>query len=679
MTINSKTTIEGMDKIVENFVHEDLISRKKFVVSKIWYVFVFFFFVLSCSNNGDKNSKNVEKVYKKIAKNIWGPDKVVGSGHQSGSITGRAVISVQPEYISVSYSAMGYNSRADGKLSEFKILRGCGFSNCNNYLPYALSARWEPETEAGGRLNISVTNENIVEVYIFGDGNWKHWKEIDMQDDLTVQNLIKEAYLLNNPLYEGLKKEDSIFKKEALIVKTDYIKWFEDNERIFFNDSIFMPRDVLDIQLLDEKTNDNLIKEQAFLKDKDEEHVQILDELEYYIQNLGISIFNNFVQDYELDYNNYSEFLYLKINKEKAKEILNVLDCLDGTKMPTEDQVDKFPAITQYFTYLKMPTQDQVDKFFALTENETHYLKSKPIAGKEGTLNSAKLEPWNEFDLSNFNKFVRETEAKINLNNPLTETEDEEIEDEEIEDALPRNIHRISLDESNNNPSGNTGVFDEETEKWIKLFSFKDGYLQGEFLEFYPNEQIKVRGWYSNGLKDGYWKFFHENGQLWQELDYEDGEIRDGTYTWYEPSGAFAGRDVYKEGKQITIGSRYGGGYVFGLDEDGGGWIVADIDFISTDYQSAIEICNNSNYEGFSDWYLPSREQLEGIQKTVGFGATGVNNNIGNFKYGFYWSSTYVTGSDSKAWKVLFYNSGRIYWTVDEKDSKYPVRAIRKF
>ena len=60
----------------------------------------------------------------------------------------------------------------------------------------------------------------------------------------------------------------------------------------------------------------------------------------------------------------------------------------------------------------KMPTQDQVDRFFELTQNETHYLNSKPVAGQEATFNLMKIEPWDEYDLSNWNSLVRKAKAK---------------------------------------------------------------------------------------------------------------------------------------------------------------------------------------------------------------------------------------------------------------------------
>ena len=63
----------------------------------------------------------------------------------------------------------------------------------------------------------------------------------------------------------------------------------------------------------------------------------------------------------------------------------------------------------------KMPTQDQVDKFFALTQNEIHYLNSKPVAGQEKTFNKMEVEPWDEYDLSNFNSLVRKAKDKGQL------------------------------------------------------------------------------------------------------------------------------------------------------------------------------------------------------------------------------------------------------------------------
>lgn len=493
---------------------------------RVTYLILFCSFLfLSCSTKEEKISRDVEKVYKKITKNIWGPEKVVGSGHQSGNVSGSARISVQSEYISVTYSALGYSHRADGKLTEFDLVKNCGYKNCKDYIGYSLQASWNPENDASGRLNITVSKKNIVEIYIFGDGNWKHWKKIDMKEDMIVQNLLRETYKSIYQEEEDFNFENNDFKKEALIVETDYMKWLKDNKNSFFKDSIFRSLDVLEYQVLSKEDNDNLTKQQVLIKGKDEE----------------------------------------------ASE------------------------------------------------------------GGKKQYNS------------------------------------------------PRNIHRVTSFSTKQNLTGNSGVFDEMTEKWTKLFSFKDGYVEGEYFEFYSNGQIKMKGQFNAGLQIGNWQYFYKNGQLNIERKFENGIIKDGTYDFQTDTGAFGGRETYKNGNLITIGSYYEGGYVFALDDNGGGWIVANKDFGSADYQSAIEICENKHFNGFNDWYLPSSKQLEVIQKTVGFGASGVSKNIANFTYDSYWSSTYVTGKDYEAWQVTFYDSGRIYIGVNKKKWSNRVRAIRKF
>ena len=74
-----------------------------------------------------------------------------------------------------------------------------------------------------------------------------------------------------------------------------------------------------------------------------------------------------------------------------------------------------------YFSSLKesineydvsMPSQEEVDQFFALTNNETHYLNSKPVMGQEGTFNLMPIEPWDEYDYSNWKALVRKAKQQ---------------------------------------------------------------------------------------------------------------------------------------------------------------------------------------------------------------------------------------------------------------------------
>ena len=97
----------------------------------------------------------------------------------------------------------------------------------------------------------------------------------------------------------------------------------------------------------------------------------------------------------------------------------------------------------------KMPTQDQVDKFFALTQNETHYLNSKPVAGQEPTFNLMKIEPWDEYDLSNWNSLVR----KAKQQNKEQVAESSSSEEKRIAKRAIRSIAKyrgVSEDEARN-------------------------------------------------------------------------------------------------------------------------------------------------------------------------------------------------------------------------------------
>jgi len=66
--------------------------------------------------------------------------------------------------------------------------------------------------------------------------------------------------------------------------------------------------------------------------------------------------------------------------------------------------------VNEYDVY--MPSQEEVDRFFELTNNETHYLYSKPVMGQEGTFNLMPIEPWDEYDYSNWKALVGKAKAK---------------------------------------------------------------------------------------------------------------------------------------------------------------------------------------------------------------------------------------------------------------------------
>ena len=136
-------------------------------------------------------------------------------------------------------------------------------------------------------------------------------------------------------------------------------------------------------------------------------------------------------------------------------------------------------------------------------------------------------------------------------------------------------------------------------------------------------------------------------------------------------------------GQNLAIGDTYQGGIIFYLDGSGGGLIAApsdqatvndfpdwgcigspilgadglavgtgaqntiDIENGCTTSGTAADICSNLILGGFSDWFLPSIEELELMYLNIGSGS-----NIGNFVSTKYWSSS--EKDDNYAWNWEF-------------------------
>ncbi len=88
----------------------------------------------------------------------------------------------------------------------------------------------------------------------------------------------------------------------------------------------------------------------------------------------------------------------------------------------------------------------------------------------------------------------------------------------------------------------------------------------------------------------------------------------------------------------------------------------------------ATKLCTDLNQGGYTDWYLPSKHELNLMYMNIGQGAAAPNNNIGQFSNGNYWSSTEINANE--AWYQLFLLGGQ---TAGNKNNSYAVRAIRSF
>jgi hypothetical protein len=160
----------------------------------------------------------------------------------------------------------------------------------------------------------------------------------------------------------------------------------------------------------------------------------------------------------------------------------------------------------------------------------------------------------------------------------------------------------------------------------------------------------------------------------------------------------------------LAIGDTYQGGIVFYMDGSGGGLIAAPtdqspgagwgcymtlisgadgtaigtgtqntIDIINANCTSfngspAADICANLTLGGYSDWFLPSKDELNEMYLNIGNGNALGLGNLGGFATSYYWSSSEI--NNYNAWSQYFGNGYQYYVG---KNVTRNVRAVRAF
>jgi antitoxin component YwqK of YwqJK toxin-antitoxin module len=77
----------------------------------------------------------------------------------------------------------------------------------------------------------------------------------------------------------------------------------------------------------------------------------------------------------------------------------------------------------------------------------------------------------------------------------------------------------------------------------------ENGIEQGPYEEYHENGRLKEKCTYKDGKYDGPYEEYHDNGQLKVKYTYKDGEIKDGAYKTYYRNGGLSEKFFYKEGK----------------------------------------------------------------------------------------------------------------------------------
>jgi len=155
----------------------------------------------------------------------------------------------------------------------------------------------------------------------------------------------------------------------------------------------------------------------------------------------------------------------------------------------------------------------------------------------------------------------------------------------------------------------------------------------------------------------------------------------------------------------LAIGDTYQGGIIFYLDGNGGGLIAAPSDqssaawgcygqsiggtssavgtgaanttaIVSGCSETAIaaKICEDLTLGGYTDWFFPSKDELNLMYQNIGPGDELGLGDIGNFGSNVYWSSTQV--DSNRAWKQGFTGG---FQAFGNKSLTNTVRAVRAF
>lgn len=80
-------------------------------------------------------------------------------------------------------------------------------------------------------------------------------------------------------------------------------------------------------------------------------------------------------------------------------------------------------------------------------------------------------------------------------------------------------------------------------------FRMIHGKLNGEYITYFENGNIKEKGRYYNGLKRGEWSEFYENGQIHKKEYYNENGKLTGPFEYYFEDGQIYQKGNYHNGK----------------------------------------------------------------------------------------------------------------------------------
>jgi antitoxin component YwqK of YwqJK toxin-antitoxin module len=114
--------------------------------------------------------------------------------------------------------------------------------------------------------------------------------------------------------------------------------------------------------------------------------------------------------------------------------------------------------------------------------------------------------------------------------------------------------------------------FENGNMKTVKVFQEIDGkQIWVSEIHYHPNGSKSMEGTIKNGLREGEWISWYEDGKIWSKGNFKNGN-RDGMGYVYFPSGKIQIEGPYIDGKRTGLWRSY----------DDQGNLISDTDYTST-------------------------------------------------------------------------------------------------
>lgn len=120
------------------------------------------------------------------------------------------------------------------------------------------------------------------------------------------------------------------------------------------------------------------------------------------------------------------------------------------------------------------------------------------------------------------------------------------VKADELKTAM---VNEISLSTFNGKPFTGFAVQYQNSGRPISWITYKDGLADGQWQEWYENGNLRFNASWKEGKGHGQWRYYHENGQVRQE-EFFDMDIAQGFFRSYWPNGNLQLLSSWLDGKK---------------------------------------------------------------------------------------------------------------------------------